>query len=465
MSISLMEAKKLREERLPIAKQMQDLLVKANTENRAMTKEEDAQWEKLDNDQKRKLEMAERIEHLHGMEQVTDLQNEGEEIKKSRAEKDKTENTITSEDKQNAWRAFCLAGSQQYEIPEQYLKAARKCGVDPFSRSMKIKLNANAPRSIQELRDTAEQVLQAEYRATTYQTLTTTAGGYAIANEAMQNLEVALLSYGGVRQVAKVIRTETGATLPWPLLDDTGNKSAILAINTAADIASLTFGQATLGAFKYTTKRVMVPIELMQDAAINLPQVIGEAFGIRIARGTNEHFTVGVTTDIQPAGCVTQSIAGSTGSDVNTVTYAELVTLMHSVDPLYRASPSCYWMFNDNTLSRLRKLVDGDSRPLWQAGVSEDQPDKILGKPYVLNPNMATIASATTGTGAVKAILFGAFDRYIIRDVRDVIFLRLDERYAEMGMVAFLAFHRHDGITLQASTVYVPLKHFITKST
>ena len=464
MPVSLVEAKKLREERAPVVKQMQSLVTKASEEKRSLNAEEKSQWDLLDKDQRGKLELAEQIEHLYDVEGVHDLQTELNQ-RNDYEKKRKDENAITTVDVRNAWKVFGLAGNSHVEIPDDWIRSAKKCGFNPSQRSIKMQLFDTAPTDIYQLRQKTEEVLNYQQRATGYQTITTTAGGHVIQNEVMQELEVAILAHGGMREAARVIRTETGATLPWPTMDDSTNKSEILAINTAADINALVFGQMTLTAYKYTTKRIMVPIELMQDNAVNLPQVIGNALGVRIARGTNYHFTVGVTSDTQPSGVVTDAISGSTGSDVNTVTYAELVTLFHSIDPGYRSDPSCRWMFNDNTLGRLQRLVDTYGQLLWQPGVAVREPDTILGKPYTINMDMASIASSTTGTGAAKTILFGAFNRYIIRDVRDIIFLRLDERYAEYGMTAFLAFHRHDGKTVQASTVTAPIKYFITKST
>ncbi len=464
MPVSLIEAKKLREERGPIVKQMQDLAAKAFEEKRSFSPEEKTTWNKLDADQRSKLDMAQQIEQLYQVEGVHDMQQELQNQRDDAAQR-QNKDAITSLDVRNAWRCFGLAGNPTVDVPDDWVRSCKKLGFNPATRQLKLQLNDTAPTDLRQLRAKTEEVLNYQQRATTYQTITTTAGGNVIQNEAMQELEIALLAYGGMREAARVIRTETGATLPWPTMDDSTNKSEILSINTAADIESLVFGQATLSAYKYTTKRVMVPLELMQDAAINLPQVIGNALGIRAARGTNYHFTIGVTSDIQPSGVVTDSIVGSTGSDVNTVTYAELITLIHSVDPGYRNDPSCRWMFNDNTLARLRRLTDTYGQLLWQPGMQVGEPDRLLGFPYTINQDMASIAASTAGSGGAKAILFGAFNRYIIRDVRDIIFLRLDERYAELGMVAFLAFHRHDGKTIQASTVTAPIKHFITKST
>jgi hypothetical protein len=62
------------------------------------------------------------------------------------------------------------------------------------------------------------------------------------------------------------------------------------------------------------------------------------------------------------------------------------------------------------------------------------------------------INQSMTTPGPAKSMLFGDFSKYIIRDVREVELRRLDERFAVLGQVAFLAFARADGDLLDAGT-------------
>ena len=104
------------------------------------------------------------------------------------------------------------------------------------------------------------------------------------------------------------------------------------------------------------------------------------------------------------------------------------------------------------------RLGDGGPRngtgvPLWSPSLGAGQPDTILGYPYVINQSITTPATS------VKSILFGDFSKYLIRDVRDVTLLRLDERFADYHQVGFLAFSRHDGDLLDAGTD--PVKYHV----
>ena len=272
---------------------------------------------------------------------------------------------------------------------------------------------------------------------------TATAGGYVVAPDFAGEVERAMLAFGGVRSAARVIRTATGADLPWPLTDDTANKAVIVAENVVfpagADVA---FGSKSLKSFKYTTgEPIKVSKELIQDAAINVEELIGSMLGERIARGTNEHFTTG-TGSGQPEGAVTAAFLGVTCASATLIEADEVLDLVHSVGSAYRANAR--FMLNDTTLKLLRKLKGSDGQPIWGAGINGKEPQTIAGFEYVVNDAMASPAAAA------RTILFGDFSKMIVRDVLDVELIRLNERYAEFGQVAFTAISRHDSRLLDA---------------
>lgn len=288
------------------------------------------------------------------------------------------------------------------------------------------------------------------------QTSTTTGGGYLIPTGYSNELDKALLAFGGMRRRARVIRTATGNSLPWPTVNDTSNKAVITSENTqTSSPTDVTFGQTSLGAFTYRSL-ILAPIELLQDSFFNLDAEFPMMLGERVARGTEEHFATG-NGSTQPNGAVTASTAGKTAASSSTVTYDELLDLQHSVDPAYRRSPSCAWMFNDTTLKIIRKIKDSNNMPIWQ-GVpfSGGPPAEILGHPYEINQSIASIEASA------KSILFGDFSKYIIRDVAEYLLLRLTERYADYGQVGFIVFSRHDGELIDAGTH--PIKHLVHPS-
>ena len=78
----------------------------------------------------------------------------------------------------------------------------------------------------------------------------------------------------------------------------------------------------------------------------------------------------------------------------------------------------------------------------------------IFGVKVFVNPAMqATIATGT------KTILAGDFSRYKIRDVNQIRFRQLVERYAELDQAGFLALMRTDARLMNAGTN--PIKYLI----
>lgn len=369
----------------------------------------------------------------------------------------------TEADHSEALRGWLMPA--QHRTPEM-VRAAERAGINLESRNYTFKLSAipmmSGSRGKSGMEAVSEKDIETwqkrnqEYRAA-MGTTSGAVGQYTIPDAAMQALETALLAYGGMRQTSTIIRTDSGAALPFPTTDDTANKGAILTENTQVSEVDVTFGQLVLDAYMYSSKSVLVSLQLLQDSGINVPELIGRLLGIRIARIQNDHFTTG-TGSSQPNGIVTASTLGATATALTaTTTYDFMVDFVHSVDPAYRDNGT--FMMHDGALKMLKKIkvlqYSGDTTgvPLWQPSLTMGQPNTIMGYPYVVNQSMTTPATA------VKSILFGDLSKYQIRDVREITLVRLDERYADYHQVGFLAFARSDGDLLDAGTH--PVKHHL----
>ena len=345
----------------------------------------------------------------------------------------------TPEDRALALQGWIARGAGDDDlITDQHIAAAQRCGMQLSQREIKIQLAHRPPRL--EQRD-----------------VTKAAVTQPLADEMMGALEISLQDFGGMREVSRVIRTPTGNDLPWPTMNDSAFAATIIGEGSDLQEQDPTFGLVTLNSFKYSSHRIDVSLEFLQDASFNVPQVLGEMLGERIGRGTNAHFTTG-TGSGQPNGVVTASSAGVTAAANSAITYNEIIDLKHSVDPAYRRRGARF-MFSDDTLKALKKIKieqysgDTSGQPLWRPGMAQAEPNTIDGDPYTINQDVADI-----GTLAIS-MLYGDFSKYIIRDVMDIRLVRLDERYAELGLVAFVAISRHDGDLLDAGTD--PVKHLV----
>lgn len=271
-------------------------------------------------------------------------------------------------------------------------------------------------------------------------TTTSSEGGYTVATEFSRSLIQAMKQEFAVRSVAGSLLTSTGAQMLFPTADSTAEEGEILAQNTTAATGDTTFGQASLDVYKYSSKSIALPFELLQDSMFDIEAYIQELLRLRLGRIQNKHHTTGTGTS-QPRGVVTAAGAGKVGASgqTATVTYDDLVDLEHSVDPYYRGAGR--FMMHDDTLKALRKIKDDNGRPIFVPGYEQGNPggapDRLLGRQIVINQNMASMAASA------KSILFGDFGKYLVRDVMDVTLFRMtDSAYTLKGQVGFVAFCR-----------------------
>lgn len=284
---------------------------------------------------------------------------------------------------------------------------------------------------------------------TEYRVQDTTTDAELIPEGFVFELEKKLQSFGGPRRVCRIMRTPTGNDMPWPRNDDV-TAGRLLTESTAVTVTDIATSSVTFNAFKYSSDQVTASSEILEDSAFDMAtQVIAPTLGERLGRITSTHFTTGTGT-AQPNGIVTAATVGVTAASMTVIAADELFDLQHSLDPAYWDFPSTGWMFHDNVMLAVRKLQDSQNQYLWQEGLSAGAPDMLLGKPFTVNQDMSS--TITTGD---KVIVYGAFEKYIIRDVANIRFYRMTERFRDTDEEGFVSFSRHDGDTIQATALQV----------
>lgn len=259
--------------------------------------------------------------------------------------------------------------------------------------------------------------------------------------------------------VITIMDTATGQPLPFPTSNDTTQAAVIVGEAGTVVEQDITASQINFGAYKFTSGLVKVSLELLQDSNFDLEAWLTQRFAERWGRGLENYLTNG-TGNSQPTGLLTAIAAnggptpiiaagsnandasGSTG--VNSIGYADLVNLEHSVDPSYRRGAK--YMFHDQTLSALKRLLDKYGRPLWAPGITAGDPDTLNGYSYVINQSMPQIGASNV------TIAFGDLKKFIARRVKDLSVVKLVERYAELGQVGFISFARLDSNLIDAGT-------------
>ena len=282
-------------------------------------------------------------------------------------------------------------------------------------------------------------------------------GGYTVPQGFANKMDDALKYFGGIITAAEYLATDDGRILPYPTDNDTTNTGAWIgenqsvptdtdASNPATDPA---FGVVNLNAYMLTSKILKIPMQLIQDSAIDIETKLIKMAAIRIGRALNTACTVG-TGNSQPIGIVNSATAGVNASSPTAVAFTDLVNLEHSVDPLYRVGAK--YMLHDSVMAAIESLEDSTGRPIFikgnvYPGIAQKAPDMLHGYPVVINNDM----NPTLATGNIS-ILFGQLDKYIIRRVGKPEVLRFDELYMPQLQIGFMIFQRHDGALIDAGT-------------
>jgi len=285
-------------------------------------------------------------------------------------------------------------------------------------------------------------------------TTTSSEGGYTVPSEVAAMVVDALKAFGGMRKVAQIISTQGGNALNYPTSDGTSEVGEIVAENAAATGADITFGTVAVNPYKYSSKKIALPWELVADSAIDVVAFVANRLTTRLARITNTHYTTGDGSS-KPYGVMARAATGKTGTTGQTtsVIYDDLIDLIHSVNSAYRARGARF-MLADSSLKVLRKIKDTTGRPIWTPGddesISGGAPATICGYSYVVNDDVAAMAANA------KSIAFGDFSQFVIRDVDGVIIRRFDDSaFALNGQVGFCGWMRTGSNLLDTAAVKV----------
>lgn len=260
-------------------------------------------------------------------------------------------------------------------------------------------------------------------------------GGFLVPDEYERTLVKSLEDANIMRTLCTIIRTDSGER-KIPVVASTGTGSWV---EEEGDIPESddTFGQITLSAHKVATM-IKVSDELLRDSVFDIQSYIAGEFARRIGACEEGAFITGDGTH-KPTGLLHATNGAGVGVTTAGATFTadEVIDLVYSVRSVYR--PNAVFLMNDSAIRALRKLKDGSGQYLWQPGLREGEPDRLLNHRVYTSAYMPEIAAGN------KPILFGDFKSYWIADRDGRSFQRLNELYAKTGQVGFLATERVDG--------------------
>lgn len=289
---------------------------------------------------------------------------------------------------------------------------------------------------------------------------TPSTGGFLVPDLFRTKLIERLKAFGGIGGQATRYTTGNGAPVDWPTIDDTGNVGEIVQEgNTFSAGADLAFGSNALSSYSYVaggaaSTPLRVSFELAQDTDFDLVGMITRLLGNRIGRIQATHFAKGTGVQ-QPLGLITGLTPVQANANTG-MTYNDLVTWIHSVDPAYRANAR--WVWNDTTMSIVEKIADSNGNPIfrgWGANLALGlREDTVLGYPVTIDQAMPTYV-INSHAAADIAIAFGDINQgYVVRDIKDVTLLVNPYTRMSNRQIEYTAWARADA-TQQDTSAYI----------
>jgi len=255
------------------------------------------------------------------------------------------------------------------------------------------------------------------------------------------------------------VYTDSGAALPFPILDDVGQSAQIIAENNISlKNMDLVFAQMLLPQCPtWRSGWITVPNQLLTDSGIPVEDMLMKALGIRIARGVGAQ---NVTT-LLAAALVGATAAGSSSNTGGAETGAtsvgtdDLHSLMSSVNPAYLVGPKSGWAMNFSTLTALLKIKDKQGRPVIPTVFDDAGNFLLLSKPVFISPSMPSIGTSGSPVTGNTPIACGDFSRFYLRIVKNSQSLRRAteaQGLAENNCTGFQSYLRcNAGLALDAS--------------
>lgn len=242
-------------------------------------------------------------------------------------------------------------------------------------------------------------------------------GGHAVPMMIDAEIEKQLRILSPLRSIVKVKTIETsdyrrlvntgGTTSGWVGEEDARASTATPTLEKVDIVPGELFANAA------ATQRALDDMQF--DAEAWLQEEVAEEFaaqeGAAIISGDGNN---------KPKGFLTYTTA-ATGDDTRTFGEIEhvatgvdgafpasdpadiLIDLVHALSARYRQGAK--FVMNSKTLAMVRKFKDADGNFIWRAGLSEGQPDTLLGYPVVEAEDMPDVGSDAL------AVAFGNFER------------------------------------------------------
>ena len=282
-------------------------------------------------------------------------------------------------------------------------------------------------------------------------------GGYAVPREIDALIAARLRNISPIRAIAQVV--QTGSAGYRKLVTTSGTASGwVSEVAPRPETGTPAFAEIAPPSGELYANPAASQA-MLDDAAFNLEPWLAEEIATEFARAEGAAFVSGTGTN-QPRGFLAapnaatgdnvrafgtlQFLASGNATGFDAAPELKLIDLVHALKAGHRQGAS--WVMNSATLAQVRKLKAADGSFLWQPGVAEGQPNRLLGYPVVEAEDMPDIAA-----GALP-IAFGNFRAgYLIAERSATTILR--DPFTNKPFVHFYATKRIGGQVLDSDAI------------
>jgi HK97 family phage major capsid protein len=282
-------------------------------------------------------------------------------------------------------------------------------------------------------------------------------GGFAVPREIDALIAAQLKLISPIRSIAQVVQTGTAG---YRKLVTTGSSASgwVSEVTARPDTATLKFNEIVppMGELYANPSASQA---MLDDAQFDLEGWLANEIAMEFARAEGAAFINGTGTN-QPKGFLAapnsnvtdptrpfgtlQFIASGNASAFDTAPELKLIDLVHSLKAGHRQG--AVFVMNSKTLATVRKFKAADGSFLWQQGVLEGTPARLLGYPVIEAEDMPDIAANAL------PIAFGNFrNGYLIAERKATTILR--DPFTNKPFVNFYATKRIGGQVLDSDAI------------
>ena len=282
-------------------------------------------------------------------------------------------------------------------------------------------------------------------------------GGYAVPREIDAMIAARLKNISPIRSIAQVVQTGTAGYRK--LITTSGTASGwVSETATRPETATPSFAEIAPPTGELYANPAASQA-MLDDAQFDVQAWLADEIANEFARAEGAAFITGSGTN-QPKGFLTattsttgdatrtfgtlQHIVSGNATGFDTAPELKLIDLVQTLKAGHRQGAS--WVMNSKTLAAVRKLKAADGSFLWQPGIVDGQPNRLLGYPVIEAEDMPDIAANTL------PIAFGNFrNGYLIAERSATSILR--DPFTNKPFVHFYATKRIGGQILDSDAI------------